>query len=343
LFLIPSYVSGAQVSTVLQLIFGAAAILIAVVPTRWHGIPLMAQRAADRTFGRVVLRLPTQWLPGTRSTPAPHRPRLESGLEVDGVEVRFGGLVAVDKVSLAAPVGRITGLIGPNGAGKTTTFNACTGLLKPTAGRVRIAGIDVSRHGPPARARLGLGRTFQKMELFESLTVRENVEAGAEGSLAGANPITQFISKPGQRSRVNASAALAMALCDLAELADTPAAVLSTGQRRLVELARCLAGPFGILLLDEPSSGLDRAETKRFGEILKRVVAERGVGILLVEHDMSLVLDICKHVYVLDFGELIFDGSPAEISASPIVQAAYLGDSKVEQAVDPSHRIEELA
>jgi len=282
-------------------------------------------------------------LPGARAAVGPEPPLIERGLEVDGVEVRFGGLVAVDRVSLAAPVGQITGLIGPNGAGKTTTFNACTGLLKPTAGRVRIAGSDISGLGPPARARRGLGRTFQKMELFEGLTVRDNVEAGAEGSLAGANPITQFISKPGQRARVKVSADHALALCDLADLADTPAASLSTGQRRLVELARCLAGPFGLLLLDEPSSGLDPAETKRFGEILQRAVAERGIGILLVEHDMSLVLDICQHVYVLDFGELIFEGTPSEISASPIVQAAYLGSDEVEQAVDPTHRIGDVA
>ena len=116
---------------------------------------------------------------------------------------------------------------------------------------------------------------------------------------------------------------------------------LSTGQRRLVELARCLAGPFELLLLDEPSSGLDHAETQRFGQILKRVVAEREIGILLVEHDMSLVLDICQHIYVLDFGELIFQGSPAEVMNSPIVQAAYLGDVEVEKAVPETHQIGE--
>ena len=236
----------------------------------------------------------------------------------------------------------MTGLIGPNGAGKTTTFNACTGLNKPSQGSVVIGGQSAARRGTPARARLGLGRTFQKMELFDTLTVRENVEAGAEGSLAGANPFTQMFTLPGQRRHVQGRAQRAMELCELAEIANTPAVSLSTGQRRLVELARCLAGPFGLLLLDEPSSGLDRAETARFGEILKKVVADRGVGILLVEHDMSLVLDICEHVYVLDFGELIFQGSAAEIVASPIVKAAYLGDTDVEQAVDAA-TIEELA
>jgi ABC-type branched-subunit amino acid transport system ATPase component len=181
------------------------------------------------------------------------------------------------------------------------------------------------------------------MELFETLTVRENVEAGAEGVLAGANPLTHFAARPGQRGRVRAAAENAMALCDVLAFADTPVGALSTGQRRLVELARCLAGPFGLLLLDEPSSGLDRAETQRFGTILKDVVAQRGVGILLVEHDMSLVLDICEHIYVLDFGELVFEGTPQEVVASPIVRAAYLGDAEVEAAVAPGHHIEEVA
>jgi ABC-type branched-subunit amino acid transport system ATPase component len=266
----------------------------------------------------------------------------EAGLEANGITVRFGGVVAVDDVTLHAPAGRVTGLIGPNGAGKTTTFNACTGLLKPASGRVSVAGGDVSRRGTAARARTGLGRTFQKMELFETLTVRENVEAGAEASMAGWNPLLHAFSKLGQRRHVRHAAEQAMALCDITELADRPVSALSTGQRRLVELARCLAGPFGLLLLDEPSSGLDRAETERFGHILKKVVAERGIGLLLVEHDMSLVLDICQHIYVLDFGELIFEGNPQEVTGSPIVRAAYLGDEEVEQAVDATHKIEEV-
>jgi ABC-type branched-subunit amino acid transport system ATPase component len=268
---------------------------------------------------------------------------LTGRLDVEGLEVRFGGLLAVDGISLTALEGRVTGLIGPNGAGKTTTFNVCTGLVKPTHGKVAIGGEDVSRRGPSARARKGLGRTFQKMELFEGLTVRENVEAGAEGVLAGANPITQFVAKPGHRRDVRDAAENAMELCDISQLAEVPVSGLSTGQRRLVELARCLAGPFGLLLLDEPSSGLDQAETERFGAILKNVVTERGVGILLVEHDMSLVLDICEQIYVLDFGELIFQGSPQEIVASPIVKAAYLGDDEVETAVQPGHEIEGVA
>jgi ABC-type branched-subunit amino acid transport system ATPase component/branched-subunit amino acid ABC-type transport system permease component len=342
LFLVPSYVSGAQVSTVLQLLFGAVAILYAILPAGARGMPVAVQRLVDRAFGRV------RPVPVFRRVGRP-APELDAGasrrggLEVDGLQVRFGGLVAVNDVALEAPAGRITGLIGPNGAGKTTTFDACTGLVKPARGRIRLGGRDVSRLGVSGRARGGLGRTFQKMELCDSISVRENVELGAEGVLAGANPITQILARPGQRARVRTRAQFALELCELTGIAEQPVLALSTGQRRLVELARCLAGPFGLLLLDEPSSGLDRAETKRFGEILTRVVAERGVGILLVEHDMSLVLDICDQVYVLDFGELIFAGSPAEITASPVVRAAYLGDDEVEQAVAPQHLIEELA
>jgi ABC-type branched-subunit amino acid transport system ATPase component/branched-subunit amino acid ABC-type transport system permease component len=342
LFLIPSYVSGAQVTTVLQLIFGATAILFAILPARARGLPAAVQRVLDGTFGRIRLPIPGRRTAGRRGEPMPV-PVLSGGLGVAELEVRFGGLLAVDGVSLNAPEGRVTGLIGPNGAGKTTTFNACSGLLKPARGRVSIAGADVSRRGPSARARKGLGRTFQRMELFETLTVRENVEAGAEGALAGANPITHFAPKPGQRRHVRAAADNAMTLCEIAALADTAVSALSTGQRRLVELARCLAGPFGLLLLDEPSSGLDRAETERFGEILKRVASERGVGILLVEHDMSLVLDICQYVYVLDFGELIFEGTAQDIVESPVVKAAYLGDTEVEAAVQAGHRVETVA
>jgi ABC-type branched-subunit amino acid transport system ATPase component len=135
-----------------------------------------------------------------------------------------------------------------------------------------------------------------------------------------------------------------MALCGIEDLADAQAGALSTGQRRLVELARALAGPFDVLLLDEPSSGLDRDETARFGDLLVRVVAERGVGILLVEHDMSLVMRICNHLYVLDFGKLIFEGTPAEVAGSEVVQAAYLGTEGVMDALDTGDaRTEEVA
>ncbi|MEV4419393.1 ATP-binding cassette domain-containing protein [Patulibacter sp. NPDC049589] len=249
-----------------------------------------------------------------------------ASLEVTGLRVTFGGNVAVDGFSMAAPTGRITGLIGPNGAGKTTTFNACSGLLRPTDGHVVFDGSEVTRRGPSARARRGLGRTFQRMELFDSLSVRENVAIGWEGSRAGPNPFSHLLSTPGQKRAMRVATDRALALCELDDVAGRPAGSLSTGQRRLVELARCLAGPFRVLLLDEPSSGLDHVETERFGRILQRVVAERGVGILLVEHDMSLVMEVCEQIYVLDFGKPLFEGPPSEVLDADVVRAAYLGE-----------------
>ncbi len=155
--------------------------------------------------------------------------------------------------------------------------------------------------------------------------MRENVALGREASLAGANPVRQLVSGTAQRATVRRAVEDAMELTGIGPLADLQAGLLPTGQRRMVELARVLAGPFDLLLLDEPSSGLDAAETRRFGEILTGAVAERGVGILLVEHDMALVRQVCQNIYVLDFGQLVFEGTAAEMLASPIVRSAYLG------------------
>jgi ABC-type branched-subunit amino acid transport system ATPase component len=239
--------------------------------------------------------------------------------------VSFGGVVAVDGIDLEAPPGQITGLIGPNGAGKTTTFNACSGLLAPSEGRVHLDGNDISSLGAAARARRGLGRTFQRMELFTSLSVAENVALGREAGMAGARILAQFVSRASERRLTQSAADEALELAGIAHLRNVSVGSLSTGQRRLVELARTLAGDFHVLLLDEPSSGLDNDETVAFGQVLREVVAARGSGILLVEHDMSLVMEICEYVYVLDFGQLIFSGTPEEVLVSEVVREAYLG------------------
>lgn len=257
------------------------------------------------------------------------------GLEARGVTVRYGGLVAADKVTLAAPMGQITGLIGPNGAGKTTTFAACSGLVRPAEGSVRLFEQDVTHLSPQARAQRGLGRTFQRMELFDSLSVADNVGLGMEARLAGSRPWQHLRSSRSTSVKVKKAANQAMDWCGLEELRDRAAGDLSTGQGRLVELARVVAGGFKMLLLDEPSSGLDRGETARFGTILRGLVEELGTGILIVEHDMNLVLSICDYIYVLDFGKMIFQGTPKEIISSPIVQAAYLGsDVESDAAVE---------
>jgi ABC-type branched-subunit amino acid transport system ATPase component/branched-subunit amino acid ABC-type transport system permease component len=334
LILIPSYIAGSTVSTILQLVFGASVIFLAFAPKRSAELSPL-QRKIDSVFRK----------PRRTKDPAPDERRVVASsppedrvrgavLQADRLVVRFGGQVALDGVSLSASTGRITGLIGPNGAGKTTLFNVCSGLIQPKSGAVLLDGHDVTRSGPASRARRGLGRTFQKMELLDSLTVRENVSIGLEASLSGRNPVTHLIGRPGDSRQVQIATDRALELCDLRNVASAPVTTLSTGQRRLVELARCIAGPFRILLLDEPSSGLDRVETERFGNILVRLVEERGCGILLVEHDMSLALKVCREIFVLDFGIQIFHGTPAELVKSPVVQAAYLGDAALE--VDPN-------
>jgi ABC-type branched-subunit amino acid transport system ATPase component len=322
LILAPSYLTSDTTAYWLQLGFGLSAVGYAVLPARAFEVPMGVRQAIDRVFRR------------PRTTARPHhvavgangaRPLAPTVLDVSALRVTFGGNVAIDGFSLSAPTGRITGLIGPNGAGKTTTFNACSGLLRPCEGHVRFDGHDVTRSGPSTRARHGLGRTFQRMELFDSLSVHDNVAIGWEGSRAGLNPLSHLLATRANKRAMERAAAQALALCDLGDVADRRVGSLSTGQRRLVELARCLAGPFRILLLDEPSSGLDHVETKRFGRILQRVVEDRGVGILLVEHDMSLVMEVCAQIYVLDFGKPLFDGPPSEVLHADIVRAAYLG------------------
>ena len=329
---IPGYVTGEDTIYWMNALFGLSAIAVAAQ----GGNPQMPVRlrAVFERFGRPRRGLEAP-APESGADVAVAAPLPEgAGLEVDDLKVRFGGLVAVDGLSLSAPVGRITGLIGPNGAGKTTTFNVCSGLTRPTSGRVLLHGDDVGHVGPAGRSRRGLGRTFQLMELCDSLTVAENVALGRESSMAGGNPVSQIVALPRERRLVDRTTWDAMELCGITELADLQAGALSTGQRRLVELARCLAGPFDVLLLDEPSSGLDRDETVRFGEVLRQVVAERGCGILLVEHDMSLVLTVCSFIYVMDFGRLVFDGPPGEVASSDIVRAAYLGDTSAQPLLD---------
>jgi ABC-type branched-subunit amino acid transport system ATPase component len=244
---------------------------------------------------------------------------------VENLTVRYGGAVAVDKVSLAVRAGTITGLIGPNGAGKTTTFNACSGIVRPTQGRIILHDVDITRASRSERARLGLGRTFQRVQLFESLDVRTNVALARECALAGSNPLRQVVALRGDGREIDTATAAAVELTGIEAYLDAPVEHLSTGQRRLVELARVLAGPFDTILLDEPSSGLDATETENFGDILKRVVDEMGVGLLLVEHDMALVQQTCEQVYVLDFGEMIFEGTAQEMLGSEVVREAYLG------------------
>ena len=251
-----------------------------------------------------------------------------TGLVAEDVIVRFGGLIALNGVGLEAPYGRITGLIGPNGAGKTTMFNVCCGFQTAQQGKITFDGKDISSDSPASRARLGIGRTFQRMELFGSLTVRENVEMAVESLDVGDDPLTQLGLARGGRRRRKAAAARAdelVELCGLGPVRNSLAGRISTGQGRLVELARALGRDPKLLLLDEPSSGLDVSESHAFGELLTRLVAERGMGILMIEHDMDLVLGISDWIFVMDFGKPLMNGTAEDVRTSEQVRDAYLG------------------
>jgi ABC-type branched-subunit amino acid transport system ATPase component/branched-subunit amino acid ABC-type transport system permease component len=324
---LPLYLNVGNVSVYLQIFFGISAMLSPLTTLKFRQTAPQALRDVAERLNRVLGGKETgPSAPGAAiSLDQLVAPPRGEGIEIRDLSVHYGGAAAVVHFDLRAAAGAITGLIGPNGAGKTTTFNACCGLLKPTSGHVVLHGEDVSGLGPAARARKGLGRTFQRVELFNSLTVRQNIAIGREAIMAGGNPLRQFLARRGDAKLVDAAVAHAARVTGIEHLLGLKVAEISTGQRRLVELARVLAGPFDMILLDEPSSGLDARETEEFGQILTRAVAERGVGILIVEHDMSLVRQICDKVYVLDFGERIFEGTPAEMLSSAVVKAAYLG------------------
>jgi branched-chain amino acid transport system ATP-binding protein len=235
-------------------------------------------------------------------------------LATDGVVVRFGGVRALSETSVDVEPGRVTGLIGPNGAGKTTLFNVITGLQEPNAGRVVFDGADITRRSPFRRARMGIARTFQKLEAFSSLSARENVLVAAEQRKAWDRSSYH----PGQ------VADELLERVGIANVAQYMVGTLPTGTARLVELARALAMNPRVLLLDEPSSGLNEEETAGMAMLLRSLVLD-GLAVLLVEHDMSFVMGTCELIYVLDFGQIIAEGPPLQIQQDKAVQAAYLG------------------
>ncbi|MEV6221079.1 ABC transporter ATP-binding protein [Nocardia fluminea] len=232
-------------------------------------------------------------------------------LEVEEVTVTFGGHRALDRAGLRAEAGRVTGLIGPNGAGKSTLFDVICGLRRPVTGQVTMNGRDVTRLGPARRAGHGLARTFQRLELFGRLSVRDNLLVAAE---------------LGRHRR--GAGALVDELLDrlgLDDVADTTADELPTGTGRLVEVGRAMAARPSVVLLDEPAAGLDHTETERFAALLRSLAAD-GVAVLLVEHDMGLVMNVCDQLYVLDLGAVISSGPPEVIRRDANVLAAYLGE-----------------
>jgi branched-chain amino acid transport system ATP-binding protein len=236
-------------------------------------------------------------------------------LAVENVSVSFGGVQALRSVDLDVAAGQATGLIGPNGAGKTTLFNAVCGLQSIDRGAVALDGQDITRIKPHRRARLGIARTFQRLEVFGSMSTRDNIRVAAEvhrrwAGKAGVAPearTDELLDRVGLRA-----------------VAEDRVDSLPTGLARMVEVGRALASQPKVLLLDEPSSGLSEEETDTFAELLEGLVAE-GLAVLLVEHDVQLVMRVCAQIHVLDFGQVIAVGTPAEVQSDALVQAAYLG------------------
>ena len=245
------------------------------------------------------------------------------------MSVAFSGIRALDDVSVSVAAGERVGLIGPNGAGKTTLFNCLLGMLRPDAGRVLLNGVDVGGWPSHRRARAGMARTFQRVELFSDTTVREHLLI-AERIHNGTGAFWKDLIGRG-RPRPDEIAACdeVLELLGIAELADKPIESLSLGQSRLVEVGRALMTGPQVLLLDEPSSGLDRDETQALADTLRAVQDSRGYAVLLVEHDVALVADFTERTYVLDSGALIADGPTAEVLADLAVRRAYLGSFEV--------------
>jgi branched-chain amino acid transport system ATP-binding protein len=247
-------------------------------------------------------------------------------LVAEHLKVRFSGITALEDVSLHVDEGEVVGLIGPNGAGKTTLFNCLFGTQRPNEGNVRFAGASIGALPTHKRARLGMGRTFQRIELFAGLTVREHLLVADRSRHRGGALWKELLGIGRTDTEADTRVNTTLELLGLSDDADRPIEALSLGHGRLVEVGRALMTEPRLLLLDEPSSGLDRNETRALTETLRVVHQERGTALLLVEHDVDMVIDLVERIYVLDFGMVIADGPAEEVLRDAKVREAYLGE-----------------
>ena len=250
-------------------------------------------------------------------------------LALEGVSVRFGGIRALDAVSLSVNAGEVLGLIGPNGAGKTTLFDAISGVRIPDEGRVFLGGRDMTRANAVVRARWGLRRTFQRVQAFGWLTVEDNVLSAIEWEGGGGGLLADLVALPTRRRREKrrrAAVAEMLEQCGLTAVRNDSAGSLPIGLARMVEVARALIAQPKVLMLDEPSSGLDEAEAARLGERIQTLRATGECAVVLVEHDVGFVMEQCDRIVVLDLGSVLATGTPLEIQQNAAVRAAYLGE-----------------
>lgn len=279
--------------------------------------PKVPARVAARLSGRVVPSAPTSWVHGSHGG---------AELAAEHLRMTFGGVVAVDDVSLTVPAGTVQAVVGPNGSGKTTLLNVISGYYRPDSGLVRIGNRNVVGSTPPAIARMGLGRTFQTPRLLPDLSLLENVLLGAYPR-ERATGLEVALRLPRARREARAIREEALASLDfvgLADHADLPAGEVPHGQQRLAEIARSLVGQPRVLLLDEPAAGLSLRELDLLGELI-REIRRRDVTVILVEHHIDLITEICDRVLVLNRGAVLIEGSPSEVFSHPEVIAAYTG------------------